>query len=596
MESNDTNASRRCNVHPGTAARRMLLAVAIGAACGPAFAQDARVRTGGLQAEPVNRQFIVHYRADAAPLAATAASARTTARGQSMQRAAMSAGTTARVTRTLATGGDVVRMGKALDGVAAEAVMRAIAADPAVESVEVDGRRTTTQAAPFNDPHYALQWGYKHPFAGVNAPAVWPLTKGGGTVVAVLDTGRLSHPDLNARYVDGYDFISADHYPNDGNGRDGNATDAGDWASANLCSPGSPAENSSWHGTHVAGTVAASANNGIGGVGVAPGARVQPVRVLGRCGGWDSDISDAIVWASGGTVAGVPRNQTPAEVINMSLGGPGSCSVALQRAINGAIGRGTSVVVSAGNSNRPAAQFAPANCNGVITVGATGVTGARASYSNHGDRVDVFAPGGGDTDGRDYIWSTLNTGTRNAGSPSYAYYMGTSMAAPHVAGIVALLQSIRVQTPAQVRSLLRSTARPITIACTSCPDRMVDAEAAMSALRGRRYANNTARPITENVGQLRSVLDIDRDGNAGPNLRLRVSIRHPRPEDLIVSLQRPDGQYHQLHVREVSGTRGIHHTYTIDATGVPARGRWVLAYRDDVTGATGTLQQWSLMF
>ena len=170
------------------------------------------------------------------------------------------------------------------------------------------------------------------------------------------------------------------------------------------------------------------------------------------------------------------------------------------------------------------------------------------------------------------------------------------MAAPHFAGTVALMQSIRARSPAQVRTILRQSARPIPVACGRCPDRMLSAEAAVSQLRGRLYANGNRRAITENAGQLRSVLDVDRGGQAPANLRVAVSIRHPRPQDLIVALQAPGGQYFRLHGNADTGTGGIHQTYSVNAAGLPAAGRWALTYRDDVTGQTGTLEQWQLMF
>ncbi|KAG0750931.1 hypothetical protein G6F24_014800 [Rhizopus arrhizus] len=162
----------------------------------------------------------------------------------------------------------------------------------------------------------------------------------------------------------------------DGGGRDSNPNDEGDWYGANECGPGIPASNSSWHGTHVAGTVAAVTNNSTGVAGTAFNAKVVPVRVLGKCGGYTSDIADAIVWASGGTVSGVPANANPAEVINLSLGGGGSCSATYQNAINGAVGRGTTVVVAAGNSNTNVSSSVPANCANVIAVAATTSAGA----------------------------------------------------------------------------------------------------------------------------------------------------------------------------------------------------------------------------
>ena len=224
----------------------------------------------------------------------------------------------------------------------------------------------------------------------------------------------------------------------DGNGRDADPSDPGDATVAGQCGAGSGASNSSWHGTHVAGSIAAKTNNGVG---VAFNAKIVPVRVLGKCGGYPSDIADAIIWASGGAVSGVPANANPARVINMSLGGGGACANTSQNAINSARSRGTVVVVAAGNSNADASGANPANCPGVVAVAATNRSGGRAYYSNYGAVVDVAAPGGDARTAGGGILSTLNAGTTTPGADSYAFYQGTSMAAPHVAGVAALMLS-----------------------------------------------------------------------------------------------------------------------------------------------------------
>src|SRR5690606_5927367 len=221
-------------------------------------------------------------------------------------------------------------------------------------------------------------------------------------------------------------------------------------------------------------------NNGVGVAGTAFNAKIQHVRVLGRGGGYTSDIADGIIWASGGSVPGVPANPNPAEVINLSLGGQGSCGSTTQNAINGAVSRGTTVVVAAGNSNMNVSNFTPANCNNVIAVAATDQNGSRASFSNYGTGIDVSAPGVG-------IMSTLNSGSTTPGSESYASYNGTSMAAPHVAGVVALMQSVASTplTPAQVESILKSTARPLPGSCSGgCGAGIINAKAAVDAVLG----------------------------------------------------------------------------------------------------------------
>jgi serine protease len=229
----------------------------------------------------------------------------------------------------------------------------------------------------------------------------------------------------------------------------------------------------------VAGTIAALTNNGTGVAGVAYGAKVVPVRVLGKCGGYTSDIADGIIWASGGTVSGVPNIAARAQVINMSLGGSGACDTTTQNAINSARSRGTVVVVAAGNESQNASNSNPANCAGVIAVAATNKSGGKASYSNYGTIVDVAAPGGDTGAG---ILSTLNAGTTSPGADSYASYMGTSMATPHVAGVVALMLSANPNlTPDDVAAKLKSTARAFPAACSGCGAGIVNAAAAVNA-------------------------------------------------------------------------------------------------------------------
>jgi len=209
------------------------------------------------------------------------------------------------------------------------------------------------------------------------------------------------------------------------------------------------------------------------------------VRVLGRGGGTTSDIADAITWASGGAVSGVTTNSNPAEVINLSLGGSGSCDTTTQNAINGAVGRGTVVVIAAGNSNSNVSGFTPANCNNVVSVASNDREGNRASYSNYGALIDVTAPGGETATTANGVLSTLNSGSTTPGTESYAFYQGTSMAAPHVAGLVALMQSKAVSTPATVESLLKSTARALPGTCSGgCGSGIVQAANAINAVGG----------------------------------------------------------------------------------------------------------------
>ena len=200
----------------------------------------------------------------------------------------------------------------------------------------------------------------------------------------------------------GYDFINDVTVSNDGDGRDTDPSDPGDYGCGN---------GSSWHGTHVSGTIGAASNNGVGVTGVNWVSKILPARVLGVCGGYISDIADAIRWSAGIAVAGVPTNANPARVENLSLGGTEACSNTMQSAINDAVTRGTVVVVAAGNENADASTSEPANCDNVIAVGATTRTGGRASFSNYGSRVTLSAPG-------TFVLSTLKTQAARRRAPT----------------------------------------------------------------------------------------------------------------------------------------------------------------------------------
>lgn len=420
-------------------------------------------------------QFIVKFKDGSTESASPAA------RQRLLDAGAKARGLRARQERRLAVGADVVRLDGRLDERGAQAFMNALRRDPSVEWVEID-RVLKAHFTP-NDTFYANNhWHYFEPTGGINLPTAWDLAtqRGAGIVVAVLDTGITTHSDLGANIVSGYDFISELPRAGDGDGREADASDPGDFVSAAQCGVDEPAEDSSWHGTHVAGTVAALTNNGKGVAGVAFNAKVMPVRVLGKCGGRTSDISDAIRWAAGGSVVGVPTIANPVEVINMSLGGEGACGTATQNAINYAVSQGVVVVVSAGNENNDASLYEPANCNGVITVGATNRQGAKSGFSNWGPTVDVSAPGGGESS---YIASTYNQGTTTPGAEGYIGMGGTSMSAPHVAGTVALMQAEQVSSPAAVEALLKSTARALPVACAQgCGAGIINAAAAVGSV------------------------------------------------------------------------------------------------------------------
>lgn len=342
--------------------------------------------------------------------------------------------------------------------------------DPEIAYAEPD-RKMVPMLTP-NDSLYPQQWSFFGASGGINLPAAWDITTGSPSiVVAVIDTGIRPHADLAGRTVPGYDFIGDTTVSNDGDGRDADPSDPGDYGCGH---------NSSWHGTHVAGTVGALSNNGTGVAGVNWASKILPARVLGACGGYTSDIVDAMRWSAGIGVPGVPPNANPARVENLSLGGDGACSNTMQSAINDVVARGAVVVVAAGNSNKDSVTTEPANCSGVISVAATSYYGDRASFSNYGPLVTISAPGTG-------ILSTLNTGTTTPGADGYASYSGTSMSTPHVAGVVSLMLSQNpALTPAQVKARLTQTARAFPTGTgadcntSACGAGIVDAAAALA--------------------------------------------------------------------------------------------------------------------
>jgi serine protease len=351
-----------------------------------------------------------------------------------------------------------------------------------------------------NDPRFPEQWHYRdngtatgQSPGGINLPRAWDATTGSSSiVVAVIDTGILpNHPDIagSPNLIAGFDMISDPAIANDGGGRDNDPTDPGDAVAANECFPGDPAQPSSWHGTHVAGTIGVGrTDNGVGVAGVNWTVRVQAVRVLGKCGGTIADINDGIRWAAGLTVPGVPTNPTTARVINMSLGTPpgNPCSVSpsTQAAINDAVTAGAAVVVAAGNDAVDASQVFPASCDNVITVAASDARGHLVTrYSNFGATVEIMAPGGDvqrDDNGDGNNDGVLSMVHPNAGT--YARYNGTSMATPHVAGVAALyLAQTPTLTPAQLTAELQQNALPRT--SSQCPQPC--GAGLLSAIRGQ---------------------------------------------------------------------------------------------------------------
>jgi serine protease len=590
------------------ARRSMVVRVTMIAACmAAAFPQIAAA--GGtisqfdtpLRSSEQTDRLIVKYRSTL-NISAQSASV-STQRAQVMQAVGARMGLTMQPLRQTALGSQVLKLDRKVSPADAAALIADLkAADPNVEYAEPD-RMMHALLTP-NDSRYGEQWDLFEATGGMRVPGAWDQGNGSGVVVAVIDTGYRPHADLAGNLVAGYDFITDTTIANDGNGRDSDASDPGDWTNANECESGWPGSNSSWHGTHVAGTIAALTNNGSGVAGIAYGAKVQPLRVLGRCGGYTSDIADAIIWASGGSVSGVPANATPARVINMSLGGGGACDTTTQNAINSARSRGTVVVVAAGNENQNASNSNPANCQGVIAVAATGRYGARASYSNYGNVVTLAAPGGDMNSGAaNGILSTLNAGTRGPGADSYAFYQGTSMATPHVAGVAALVIAKNpTLTPDQVKNTLTSTVRAFPGTCSGCGAGLVDASAAVAAAAGggggggsgnvaETEPNNTrtasmllSKPTTV-AGAMASSSDQD---------WFRVDL--PAGKKLTVTLAPASGTAdYDLYVYNASGTQigkselgaGKTDTVSVTNTGASTSARYVqVRYYSGGTGAT----------
>ncbi len=524
--------------------RTNVLAAAMLSLCGTGLVHAAEPRATGPISGPATAQvdgIIVKYRAGSAAsrdasaklAVVNSALARAPLAGLNANASVRTAAFAPTVTRRLATGSDLISLKRGIGGADLDKLLAELRADPSVERAVPNRRmyavdapsspgwaveaRANTDVTPNlvpNDPRYQqYNWHFHNPVGGVNAEAAWDISQGEGIVVAVLDTGILpDHPDFAAgTLLEGYDFIShaeISRRPTDD--RVPGALDYGDWMpTANYCYNGQPVRNSSWHGTHVAGTIAEATNNGIDVAGLAYKSTVLPVRVLGYCGGTTADIVDAIVWASGGDVPGIPANQNPAEIINMSLGGAGACSPEEQEAITAANSRGTVVVVAAGNDGGNVANASPANCSGVIAVGATGITGNIAYYSNYGAGVDLAGPGGGVNEGNPngYVWQAVSSSTTApppAGSTTgygIGGKAGTSMAAPHVAAVAALVQSALIAegkeplTPVALRQLLKDSARrfPVAIpAATPIGTGIVDAKAALDLA--------LAEPCTEDCG------------------------------------------------------------------------------------------------
>jgi serine protease len=411
----------------------------------------------------------------------------------------------------------VLYLQKTLYGADVNATLKRLRSDPAVQFVDVDQRRYAHSLPP-DDPLFVPtagasgQWFMQTPSAAIitlggtttqdlsatDAVSAWAITTGSsGTVIADVDTGvRFDHPDLlragfdssqagfGGRLLPGYDFVDQDYNPNtgvalgtylianDGDGWDPDPSDPGDWINSKdqqntLLFPVATCavQDSSWHGTRVVGVLGAITSNGIGIAGMTWNPYILPVRALGKCGGYDSDIIAGMQWAAGMPVSGVPDNPYPADIINLSLGGSGACPSAYQTAVDTLGTMGVLVVVSAGNESGPV--DAPGNCNGVLAVAGLRNVGTKVGYSSFGPEVGVAAPAGNcvTTSGPCFrpIDTTVNSGLTTPGANGYTDQinanLGTSFSAPIVSGIAALMRAVNANlTPAQLISRIKSSA------------------------------------------------------------------------------------------------------------------------------------------
>ncbi len=407
---------------------------------------------------------------------------------------------------------------------ASEAAVKSLFSDEEVVSIEEDIILEATLEpgdVGSGDTFYNQQWHYFET-SGIELPSAWDITTGSqDIVVAIVDTGMTNHPDLQSKVIQGADLVSESAMAGDGDGRDNDATDEGDWITfSDSCFQGMN-RDSSWHGTHVAGTVAAHSDNGIGVTGVSWNSKILPVRVLGKCGGYLSDIADGVRWAAGGSVAGVTNNQNPADVINLSLGGRGNCTTTMQSAIDFAVSQGAVVVVASGNDdqNLDFSSYVPANCRNVINVGASNRSSNRSYFSNYGSSVDIMAPGG---DFSASVFSTSNDGTTVANRASYRGMSGTSMAAPHVAGVVALIKSVAPNLfPAQIENIIKESAKFVNCdESNGCGAGMIDAYSALRLAEitvpdGSFQGTEPINPTPDTPGAQRLIASDDGGGMCG---------------------------------------------------------------------------------
>ncbi|CAM8648901.1 AprE Subtilisin-like serine proteases [Comamonadaceae bacterium] len=467
--------------------------------------------------------------------------------------------------RTTAGEHHVMLTDRLLDRAAMQSLVKSLARDSTVESVSIDERMAAHAFSP-NDTAFVdaanPQWYLKAPttdLGAANFAGAWNRTLGGGisvsgagVVVAVLDSGYRPHIDLNANLLTAYDFVSTDPFnqyggntvltANDGNGRDIDAEDPGDGNSnAAYCQTGP----SSWHGTRVAGIISAVTDNNSGMAGAAYGAKVIPLRVLGVCGGYVSDVVDAMRWAAGLSVNGVTANANSAKVINLSLGGSGSCNSLYQAAINEVrTQRKATVVVSTGNDGYENSITQPANCQNVIAVTAHRPDANSPRFANVGAGTTLSAPGTA-------IYSTSNSGSyapaTGAGADTFISANGTSFAAPLVASVAALLYQVKpLITPDEVTSRLVNSVRafPAGLYCSgrsTCGAGLLDADAAVAMVQSddTPFSSATASPYTSVARG--ATVTLQGNAGVGANSTALATVQWSQVSGPAVVLSNPNG-------------------------------------------------------
>jgi serine protease len=396
-----------------------------------------------------------------------------------MQGLALRANLTWKQSREITSGLHAVQVQPA-PGETIAATLARLQSDPDVEYAVADERRYP-HAVP-TDPLFTGQWYLQSSQpAAIDAAAAWDTTTGrSDLIIADVDTGiRYDHPDLKSttlnRLLPGYDFVSDPAIANDGDGRDADASDPGDWVTSadlqNSTFADCDVSDSSWHGTRVVGMLGAITNNATGIAGITWQGRILPVRALGKCGGLDSDIMDGMRWAAGLHVTGVPDNPYPAQIINLSLGGSGACTQAQQAVVNEINAKGVLMVVSAGNEGGPVDS--PASCTGVAGVAGLRNVGTKVGFSSLGPQVALSAPGGNcGTAGNGLCLFSLDTTTNNGTTaPTTSDYtnqtnsnLGTSFSAPQVAAIAGLMVSVNGNLqPAQLIARLKEGSKPFPV-------------------------------------------------------------------------------------------------------------------------------------